>query len=156
MNLTDWPEGFTRGVPNEEGYYACIVDKSDEYGVCYAIENVDVEYFGKICADEIGIEPGLAVVDIEGASTSVENYGIIGYHRICESSWDVTSSDGFKGETTYLKLNKAGIDFYIAYYRRELEKIRVVEWRDGDTPPAPRPLPPMPVYSRSFFDEADE
>lgn len=157
-NLSDWPEDFERGLPDAEGFYACIVNYAqyDSFGrATFAIELVDIQEFGKLAADELGIEPGLCACDAEGCVYNINDYGIVGYHRICDNSYDITTADGFKGVNRFLKLNGAGIDFYLKWYRRELEKIRVKEWPDADIPPAPPLMPPMPVFSRSFFVDAE-
>jgi hypothetical protein len=111
--------------------------------------------FGKLAADELGIEPGLCACDAEGCVYYIGDCGIVGYHRVCDNSYDITTAGGFKGVNRFLKLNEAGIDFYLKWYRRELEKIRVKEWPDADIPPAPPLMPPMPVFSRNFFVDAE-
>lgn len=152
--LTDWPEGFERGIPTAEGCYACIVHISGHGRDRYAIELLDIQEFGKLAADELGIEPGLHVCDEEGCLYTPDEYGVVGYHRVCKDSGQVTATYGFKGMDSLLKLNEAGIDFYLKYYRRELERLRVKDWPLGDTPPMPPVMPPMPQFSRSFFVEA--
>lgn len=153
MSLTDWPDGFERGLPESEGCYAVIV-KTNLNPYC-ELAIVEVEGIGKLAADELGMKPGLVVVSPEGEFHALDDYGIVGYHYICESAWNIAVAKGFK-EPKVLKLNKAGLGFYLDYYRHELEKVRVAEWPDGDIPPAPVLLPPMPQYSRSFFDEAKD
>ena len=83
-NLSDWPEGFERGLPDAEGVYACIVnlaphDRHDR--ATFAIELVDIQEFEKLAADELGIEPGLCACDAEGCvynSTTTASWGTTG------------------------------------------------------------------------------
>lgn len=156
MRYTDWPTEFTRGAPAEEGCFVCIVDRSPVSSRRYELEIVDIENLDTECARELGTSPGLSVVTDEGCAYTLDEYEIVGYQRLCDSSVDVTATDGFRGVDSYLKLNEAGIQFYLDCYRRELEKLRVLAWSDKEDPPTPPAMPMIPKFSRSFFVEADE
>ena len=99
MTKTNWPKGFTRGLPDREGLYACIVKHEDifmNYG--FAVELCEIIEYGKLAADELGIEPGLHVTDLDGCTTSIADYGIVGYHRICDSAWPIMTAKEFTEE----------------------------------------------------------
>lgn len=55
-----------------------------------------------------------------------------------------------------LRLNDKGMEFYLSYYKRELEKIRVTDWTDSWMPPSPPVIAPMPQFSRDFFEDSGE
>lgn len=156
MNLMKWPEAFTRGLPEEEGCYVCIVYDSDYQQ--YSLKIFDIDFYGALAAEEFGEKEGLFVDEhLEGNPVAVHNMGIVGYKKLdgvgVFSMW---ACDGFEKETKFLKLNEAGIDFYMKFYRRELERLRVKEWDDTDYPPSPPLMPPMPQFSRSFFTDEDD
>lgn len=56
----------------------------------------------------------------------------------------------------WLKLNEKGMKFYLDYYRRRLEELRVEAWPEGMLPPMPPIFPPMPQFSPSDFEFAEE
>lgn len=101
VKLSDWPEGFERGLPDAEGCYACIVNYAQYASFSWGsfdIELVDIQEFGKLAADELGVKPGLCVCNVDGSVYNLDAYGIVGYHRICGSSYDITTAKGFKDE----------------------------------------------------------
>lgn len=157
--LSNWPEGFERGVPREDGCYACIIEVPEpgRFGGCrYDLAIVDIMEFGRLAADELGVKPGFCVCTPEGDVWNAEDFGVVGYHRVCDNSLDITTAEGLKGEGALLKLNEAGIGFYLKFYERELKKLRVKAWPLCALPPSPPLMPPMPAFSSSFFEEADE
>lgn len=55
-----------------------------------------------------------------------------------------------------LRLNEKGMEFYLNYYKRELEKIRVTAWADDWIPPSPPTIAPMPQFSRDLLEDSGE
>ncbi len=81
MNLMKWPEAFTRGLPEEEGCYVCIVYDSDYQQ--YGLKILDIEEYGPLYAEAMGEEPGLFVDEyLEGGPVPIASFGIVGYLKL--------------------------------------------------------------------------
>lgn len=80
LKKPNFPHGFTRGTPTEEGCYVLIIRD----GASHILEVHDVVYVGPEHCEELDVKPGLVIQHVEELSylENFEERGVVGYKKL--------------------------------------------------------------------------